>query len=98
MEGAMEYLRPSFTEEMTNLEQEVGKELEEISHSFKTNTAQAIIREAEDKLLSLKKNIKIHLFLNVCGEPQEGYIEEVSTCFYFDTALLRSSESALSET
>ena len=45
MEGAMEYLGPSFTEEMINLEQEVGKELEEISHSFKTNTAQAIIRE-----------------------------------------------------
>ena len=30
--------------------------------------------------------------------PQEGYIEELSTCFYLDTALLKSSESVLSET
>ena len=29
---------------------------------------------------------------------QEGYIEELSTCFYLDTALLKSSESVLSET
>ena len=28
---------------------------------------------------------------------QEGYIEELSTCFYLDTALLKSSESVLSE-
>ena len=29
---------------------------------------------------------------------QEGYIEELTTCFYLDTALLKSSESVLSET
>ena len=29
---------------------------------------------------------------------QEGYIEELSTCFYLDTALIKSSESVLSET
>ena len=29
---------------------------------------------------------------------QEGYIEELSTCFYLDTTLLKSSESVLSET
>ena len=29
---------------------------------------------------------------------KEGYIEELSTCFYLDTALLKSSESGLSET
>ena len=32
------------------------------------------------------------------GQSQEGYIEELSTCFYLDTALLKSSESVLSET
>ena len=37
----------------------------------------------------------------LCSETdgnQEGYIEELSTCFYFDTVLLKSSESVLSET
>ena len=29
---------------------------------------------------------------------QEGYIEELSICFYLDTALLKSSESLVSET
>ena len=29
---------------------------------------------------------------------QEGYIEELSTWFYLDTALLKSSENVLSET
>ena len=29
---------------------------------------------------------------------QEGYIEELSTCFNLNTALLKSSESVLSET
>ena len=28
---------------------------------------------------------------------QEGYIEELSTCFYLDTVLLKSTESVLSE-
>ena len=29
---------------------------------------------------------------------QEGYIEELASCFYLDTALLKSFESVLSET
>ena len=29
---------------------------------------------------------------------QEGYIEELSTCFYLDSALPKSSDSVLSET
>ena len=33
-----------------------------------------------------------------CKIAQEGYIEELSSCFYLDTALLKSSESVLSET
>ena len=32
------------------------------------------------------------------GMDQEGYIEELSTWFYLDTALLNSSESVQSET
>ena len=58
MEGTMEYLQPSLTEEMANLEQEVDKELEEISESFKKKTAQAIVREGENKLFSLKKEME----------------------------------------
>ena len=31
------------------------------------------------------------------GQNQEGYIEELSTCFHLDTVLLKSYESVLSE-
>ena len=34
----------------------------------------------------------------MCMPSQEGYIEELSTWFYLDTALLKSSENVLSET
>ena len=34
----------------------------------------------------------------VVRNAQEGYIEELSTRFYLDTALLKSSKSVLSET
>ena len=35
---------------------------------------------------------------NKSAKTQEGYIEELSTCFNLDSALLKSSEFVLSET
>ena len=43
-------------------------------------------------------NPKYKVYKNVTGSTQEGYIEELSTWYYLDTALLKSSESVLSET
>ena len=53
-------------------------------HSFKT------------KIQLLIGNARIPYY--AIYQTQEGYIEEVSTYFYLDTALLKSSESVLSET
>ena len=41
---------------------------------------------------------KCYMLYDVVTKYQEGYIEELSTCFNVDTALLKSSENVLSET
>ena len=44
-----------------------------------------------------KEKCNTTIFCKLNGH-QEGYIEELSTCFYLDSALLKSSENVLSET
>ena len=62
------------------------------------------VREREESFCSssgptLAHSEKFSFFLfSFTFQTQEGYIEELSTCFYLDTPLLKSSERLLSET
>ena len=49
-------------------------------------------------VLQTNINVLSYIFIFSHSLTQEGYIEELSSCFYLDTALLKSSECALSET
>ena len=42
--------------------------------------------------------INISFTDSTLSDKHEGFIEELSTCFYLDTTLLKSTESVLSET
>ena len=51
-------------------------------------------------IVDIQKNVSTRskFYFSCFYRYQEGYLEELSTHFYLDTALLKSSESVLSET
>ena len=69
-------------------------ELEWLQNTKKFNQE----RSKDNKLLDTQTYFCVSISHVEISCTQEGYIEELSTRFYLDTALLKSSERLLSET